>query len=262
MLNCSEIARSALKFSMVQSCDRLEDGSLRLSTPFLYPNGESIDVFLSDAHLLYPAFQLSDYGKTIHYLRTAQVEADSTACKKEIFEDIVARTGVHFASGDLFVELREEDLRELSKHILQLASVCTRVSDFAAHQRLRSSNPFRDDIEDFLEAESLSYVPGAFVAGRHGRVRVDFQALSPARTTNILTLGSLNEASAHASANEIFRKWHDLRDLNSANGVQQLTIYNSQSQAIKLEDLEGLQEYSNVISFLQEQELLGSLLAA
>ncbi len=58
------------------------------------------------------------------------------------------------------------------------------------------------------------------------------------------------------------RKWHDLQRPDSENGIQHVTIYNSQSRVIKREDLERLQEYSSIVSYPQEEELLGSLLVA
>ncbi len=262
MLNCSNLAEIVTALPLVEECAALRDGTLRISTPFTYPNGEHIDVFLSETRDIFRDLRLSDYGQTTHYLRTAQAKLGGTRRKREILADITAQTGVRFASGDLYIESVDRNLAALPDFIFRLSQACVRVSDFGTHQRLRSSNPFRDDVEDFLEARHLVCIPDVSVQGKYGSVSLDYEVRFGKGSAYLLVLAALNESSAHNSANEIFSKWHNILHGEANSFAKRVTVYNSQSNAIRGEDLDRLRDYSNVVSYPQEQDLLASLLAA
>ena len=66
----------------------------------------------------------------------------------------------------------------------------------------------------------------------------------------------MNEPSAHATANEIFRKWHDLKLSKMDGQYKFLTVYNSASKAIRVDDIRALEESSEVISYPEQHEAL------
>jgi hypothetical protein len=52
MTDCQDIQKAVSKFSLVADCQQLKGGILRLETPFAYPDGSQIDVFLVPSRLL------------------------------------------------------------------------------------------------------------------------------------------------------------------------------------------------------------------
>jgi hypothetical protein len=258
-MDCSNLERIVHSIDLVRSCDVVRSGALRLSTPFCYPNGDHVDLFLDSQHELLDSYKLSDYGQTSQYLRSALVSANSTSRKKEIIEDITSQMGVRFA-GDLYLHLAKEEIGDLSAAIMRLSQACVRISDLATHQRLRSSNSFRDDVEDFFDAHNLMYKPDVKVRGGYGKdVRVDFEVFGKNVTSYVNVLAALNESAAHASGNEIFVKWYDLM----AAGITShkfVTIYDSQSTAVSDTDVQRLRASSNVISYPEEEDFLARIL--
>ncbi|MGC1297947.1 MAG: hypothetical protein WA869_23185, partial [Alloacidobacterium sp.] len=90
-------------------------------------------------------------------------------------------------------------------------------------------------------------------------VRMDFEVTSGSRRSYVLILAAMNESSAHASANEIFRKWFDI--IESGERTHRLvTIYNSASESVRTEDVKRLASYSNTVSYPEEQDFLVSIL--
>lgn len=259
-IDCSNIAQLVHEIPLIRNCDTVRSGALRLSTPFYYPNGDYVDVFLERKYPLIEEYQLSDYGQTFVYLKDAQSPLGGTARKKETIQDILAAHNVRLAESDLCVTLKGGELNELSDAIMRLSMACVRISDFATHQRLRSSNSFRDDVEDFFDAHKLVYRPDIKVMGKHGEVRIDFEVISGKKTSYVNVLAAMNEASAHASANEIFIKWYELVLTGSMVSRNLVTIYNSASPAIKEVDIARLKDYSSVISYPEEEESLASIL--
>lgn len=260
-LECSDLEAMVHNLELVRSCSIVRSGALRMSTPFCYPNGEYVDLFLaSDEGSLLDTYRLSDYGQTFQFLKNAMVSAFSTARKKEIISDITSQLGVHYG-GDLYVLLNNTDIDDLSSSIMRLSQACVRISDMATHQRLRSSNSFRDDVEDFLDAHRFAYLADVWVPGRFGKdVRMDFEVKTTRRNSYVNILAAMNETSAHNSANEIYVKLLDMSATGKRIEHKIITVYNSLSSAIRNEDIARLVTTSNVVSYPDEQDFLVRLL--
>ena len=263
ILDCSTLEQMAHALPLVKSCDVMRGGALRMSTPFLYPNGDRIDVFLeSKSNHLFRDFSLSDFGQTSLYLRSAQVKLDFPAKKKELLDSILAQFGVHLHGGDLIVEIPESESSDISDAIFRLSQACLRFSDFASHQRLRGENPFKSDVEGFLHASGLTYISDAKPVGRFkNSVAVDFEVFGRERKSYICVLASLTPSAAHTSATETFRKWYDIAD-SEKDSHELITVYNSTSISHKRADLDRLRNFSKIFAYPSEQDLLKAALAA
>jgi len=251
-MDCSDLKNIVHLLPLVEECDVVRSGALRMSTPFVYPNGSHVDVFLEKRPLLYESYLLSDCGQTGLYLQDAQVKMDSTERKRQILGDICAEHGIALRNGCLELELSGQDAVNIATAIFNLSQTCVRIADFGIHQRLRSPNPFRDDVEEFLEASGLRCKADVRVPGLYGRdVKVDFEV----EHSYILVLAAINETAAHSSANEINRKWHDLASHKTALR-KFVTVYNSSSSAIRADDLQYLSESSELVSYPEQEDIL------
>ena len=259
-IDCANLQSIVHNLPLVRSCDTVRSGALRMSTPFLYPNGEYVDLFLYSQHQLLDSYKLSDFGQTSQYLRSAMVTGSSTSRKKEIIHDITSQLDVSFA-GDLYINLGSEDMDSISDAIMRLSQACVRISDIATHQRLRSSNPFRDDIEDFIDAQNLAYTPDAKVVGKYGKdIRLDFEVRSTNRFSYLNVLGAISESAAHASANEISLKWKDLIETGHLGSHKLITVINSFSNAVQDADMARLRDLSDVVAYPEQHDFLAHLL--
>jgi len=175
--------------------------------------------------------------------------------------DILSQLGVRLLEGDLLVDLQTSNPTDISDAIFRLSQACLRLSDFAAHQRLRSANAFRDDVEEFFEAHNFNYQVDVKILGSFGKeVRVDFEVSGERRKSYVCVLASTNESAAHAAANEIFGKWYDIRKMDGSTH-ELITIYNSASSSVFREDDIGrLREFSNWISYPEEEDYLAAFM--
>lgn len=270
-LDCSALKTIAHSTSLVSECDVVRNGALRLSTPFQYPNGEYIDLFLQRSGL-FDMYTLSDFGQTSLYLKDAQAKLDAIR-KTSLVEDICGQFRVHFTDEGLSVDLGFEPPTDLSDPILRLVQACMRVAEFASHVKSRTSNPFRDDIQGFLADSRLPHIPDVLVptSWTDKPVKIDFQVTGIHAISYLLTLSASNQQTAHVTANEIFRKWYDLKKddgtvrqplVAARSDYQFVTVYNSKS-AVRSEDLRRISEYSKTVAYPKEKaELLSVLKAA
>jgi len=253
----------AHSLSLVRECDVVRNGALRISTPFSYPNGDFIDVFLQVEKNLFRSLSLSDYGYTSMYLRSAQIEIGATAKKRNVIGSILSQLGVKMVGGDLVVEVEPANPNDISDAIFRLSQACLRISDFASHQQPRIANPFRDEVAVFLrKIPGLTATPNPKVPGRFSNdVRVDFETASQRQLSYICVLASLSESAAHTTANETFRKWYDIAGGRMSERPR-ITIYDSKSPYLKASDKKRLQDYSSVVAYPSEDNELQKLIAA
>jgi hypothetical protein len=221
-----------------------------------------VDVFLYPKRSnLFEEYRLSDCGQTYIYLKGAQVGMSGTNRKREIVSDISSQLNVKISDGEVFVSLSEENMNNISDAIMRISQACVRVSDFATHQRLRSSNPFKDDIEDFFEEKQFGYSRDVQILGQYKfPIRMDFEVITEQSNSYVNILAAMNLTAAHSAANEIFTKLYDLNTIEPKDH-QMVTVYNSASKAIKETDIRRLGEFSRVISYPQQEEFLVATLS-
>jgi hypothetical protein len=260
MTNCKELKAAVSSFSLVEDCDEVENGVLRVATPFSYPDGSQIDVFLKpDPNHLFAPFDLSDMGQTTINLLDLQIKVWATKKRKQVVSDICDALNVQNRGGVLHVGLK--DLSELSDGILRLTQACIRVSDLMFTQRLAAPVAFRDDVEEFLATSDFNYEPSVEILGPYGKpVSVDFSVDGPQTNSLILTIGTANAATAHPVANEVFRRWHDLAKV--AKNSQFISLFDSRNNAVRDDDVARLGDVSTVLAFPDQQEDLRRALAA
>lgn len=261
-INCFDLERISSCVEMVSACDIVRNGDLRISTPFKYPNGDSIDVFLyPKKENLLGELYLSDRGHTYIYLKGAYAGWPETTRKQEIIVDIASQLNVRVGAGEIFLSLSEDTLDELSEGILRVAQACVRISDFATHQRLRSASPFRDDVEDFFAAQSLGFSKDVKVRGSFGNhLRMDFEVTSPKTRSYVNILAAMNRPAAHSAATDIFSKLYDLNRTSQLDH-QLVTVFNSQSRAIRESDIQRLRDMSLVFAYPEQGQALAETLS-
>jgi hypothetical protein len=259
-LNCSNLEQMVQAISLVRECDVVRNGALRMSTPFAYPNGDYIDVFLeAKSDLFNQTMTVSDYGQTSLYLRSAQIEMESHAKKQDILSGILSQLDVKLKDGDLYIDVMVSKSNDLSDAIFRLSQACLRISDFASHQRLISDNPFRRELEVFFKSSGIIAVPNVKAPGRYKNdVNVDFEAFGKQQKSYICVLDSLT--NVHTSANEIFRKWYDI--VGHGTDHNRITICSDKSAKLRQSDKQRIQDYSKLVSYPSSASELKIELAA
>ncbi len=260
-MDCDHILQAAKTFPLVLSCAVIRNGMLRLETPFHYPNGASIDVFVGTLENLFTPIIVTDFGQTTAYLLDMQIKHWQTARRRQIVADICRTLQVEQDGGQFVVRLAQHQLPELSAAIVRLAEACIRVADLSFTQRLRSPVMFRDEMEEFVDAAGVAYETGVTLPGQFGKpVPVDYRVRGRTVVSLVQTLSTANTAAAHGLANEVFRRWYDLSPHRVDN--QFLTIYDSTNDVFRSDDLDRLGSLSTVFAFPAQSDAVREALAA
>ena len=264
MTTCEDLFSYVSGFSLIESCDETRDGSMRLSTPFRYPDGSQIDLFLGNSRQPFLGFDfiLSDKGQTTAYLLDLNVKPWATKKRKQAVDDVCEALDVHLDGGQLTISLSQQGLSDLPSMIVRLAQACIRIADLAFTQRLRSVNSFKEDVEEFFAMTGFEYQSPVLLEGRLGtKVEIDFQVMGLSITSLVQTISTGNAFATHGMVNEIFRRWYELpEDLRIRD--QFVTIYDSGQDTYREEDLALLSEKSVILAFPAQLEQIVGVLAA
>jgi len=260
-INCENLREFVRGFSLVHSCDVVGNGMLRIATPFKYPNGSQIDLFLKRTAPLFPSYVLTDYGQTADYLMDMQVKLWATKKRRLLLDDICSSLDVEHHAGQLEIPLEVDTLPDLSHAIVRLAQACIRVADLAFTQRLQLAGTFQEEVEEYIASTNLLYEPEITLIGTYGKeVKVDFLVHGKKVTSLIQTLSTPSPASAHVASLEVFRRWYDLAPHRTTN--QFITLYDTTNRVFRDDDLSRLHDLSVVLGFPDQEEQFKEAIAA
>jgi hypothetical protein len=246
---------------LVQAHDTVRDGSFRLATPFRYPDGSHIDVFLKSNADLFEGFELSDKGQTMAYLLDLHVKPWTSQKRKQTLADICDTLGVEQSGGAFRISLKKEQMKDLPDAIIRLGQVCIRVADLAYTQRLRSPTALTEDFEEYLVGIDRPYKTGVMVPGQFGK-DVEFNFLVQGQRTSSLVqiLSTPNRFAAHNLSVEAFARWSDIAPERPK--FQCLSVFDTTNDVFREEDLKRLESVSEVVGFPAESDRLNLSLAA
>jgi hypothetical protein len=259
-VDCQSLKGIVSKFSLVEDCDVVNSGALRIATPFNYPNGSQVDLFLECSNNLFPQYVLSDYGLTANYLLDMHIRAWGTSKRRQLIQDICETLEVNMDAGVFQIPLGQ-DMASLSSAIVRLAQACIRVSDLSCTQRLLSSVTFQENVEEFIAGAELPYEAEPVLIGAFGNpVKVDFRVKGSKILSLVQTLSAPNPTNAHPKSIEVFTRWFDLQSHNG-HRHQFVTVFDT-INSFKEYDLERLSLVSTVVGFPEDREELREILAA
>ena len=260
-LDCAILKQMVSGFSLISDCDIVRDGSVRMATPFQYPDGSLIDLFAKPTGELFDAVELSDKGQTAAYLLDLHVKPWTTKKRKQMVADICQSRGVTQDGGQFFMRVQAAKLADLPMEMVRLAQACIRVSDIAFTQRLRSPVEFQEDFVEFIASIDRPYETGVKLEGQFGRqVEFEFLVQGDKSRSLVQTLSTSNQYAAHGLTNEVFRRWYDI--VHQRPHYQCVTIYDSNNNVFRDDDLARMGTVSEVIGFPVEHDRLKLALAA
>ncbi len=244
---------------LARSFEVRPDGSARVTTPFLYPDGTVIELFQQAADDLFLSARLTDGGRTFGFLGSQQVQMEGHEKREHLLREVCQGLNVDSRGGELAVSV--EPGSDLADATLRLAQACIRVADLHYTLTFKNKTDFHQIFfADFLSLERPDHMENFTIQGRFGRnVKIDFFVRrKTAKDSLIITMTSTNKTSSHAVANDVFCRWYDLERYK--NDYTFLTVLDSTSRAFHEADISRVADVSQVIRYPDEVDTLRDLL--
>ena len=181
----------------------------RIRTPYLYPDGDYIDLYCRDKADI---VTVTDLGETNRWLRNQTVSPRRSAKQRQLVEDICLTHGVECYRGMLQARCRPGD--SLTAVINRVAQAALRVSDLWFTFRTRAVESMADEVGDYLSERELSFDRAEKLSGRSGRSwSVDFHVRTATRSSLVYVLSTGNRSAARAVSEHVLAAWYDLNQL-------------------------------------------------
>ena len=240
--------------ALVRRADLIDPNTLRIATPFKYPDSSFIDVFVEIEAGLQLQYKVSDLSQTFTWLLDLSISVPKAGRRRAFLRSILNTYGVMEKDGELQVFIN--DLNELPIALLNVAQAALRISDLMFTQRVSSTTDFNDDFEDFLDLHELSFSEKRFEI-RDKAVVIPYFVKSNRVESLIQTLSTKSIASAPKIATDAFVRWYDIR--NEMPTVLRVTVFDDRSDIIRQSDLDRLSDLSKVIPWTDRPTLTETL---
>ncbi len=228
------------------------DSRIRIRTPFLYPDGDIIDLYLTEK-----AGQqtLADLGETVRWLRMQTLAPRRSPKQRQMIEDVCLNHGVELFRGMLVLRLRPGD--RLGDCVIRLGQACLRVADIWFTLRTRAVESVTEEVADFLRERQIPFESAKKLPGRSGREwTVDFHARTPEASSLVCLLSTGSRAAGRRIAEHVLATWHDLSAF--AVGTQPLrfvSLFDDTMDVWQTEDFNLVDSVSDVARWSRPDEV-------
>lgn len=215
----------------------------RIRTPYLYPDGDNIDVYCKPKG---DVIVVSDLGETARWLRMQTVSPRRSPKQRALIEDACVTHGVEFYKGMLLARCRSDE--QLAAVVFRVAQAALRVSDLWFTFRTRSVESVTDEVADFLTERQIPFDRGEKLAGRSGRSwTVDFHVRADQRSSLVYVLSTGSRSAARPVVNQVHTAFYDLNHLAvGPEALKFVSLFDDTSDVWSDEDFRLAEQLSSV----------------
>ena len=240
-------------------CKPQERGYVRVRTPFWYPDGGVVDVFVKSADGRY---LVTDFGEALGWLKLQSTGSRRSPKQQKLLQDVCTTLGVELYKGQLLLQGR--DPSELASAITRLGQAVVRVSDLWFTTRTRSIESVTDEIDDYLQDRGVEHDKNVPFPGRSGRIwTVDFQTRTPAGGALVCVLASGSRPGGRRVVEHVVAGWYDLAFMRATTqGLKFVSLFDDTADVWGEEDFRLAESLSSVARWSRPDEFVEQLKAA
>lgn len=230
----------------------------RIRTPFLYPDGDVIDVYLKEKA---GVVTLTDLGESLRWLRMQSLSPRRSPKQQKLVEDICLTHGLEFFKGMFVVRVKAGET--MGKAVTRLAQGALRVADLWFTMRTRSVESAGDEVEDFLKEKEIPFERGETLIGRSGKPwRVDFHTRTAKRSSLVSVLSTGSRGASRAMAEHVLATWYDLSNLKiGPEALQFVSLFDDTLDVWSPEDFKLVSDLSEITHWSKPDEFAAKLAA-
>ena len=234
------------------------NGRTRIRTPFLYPDGDVIDVFY---HEKGDVPTLTDLGETLRWLRAQSLALKRSPKQNKLIEDVCLNHGLELYKGMLTTRFKAGE--SAAAAVMRVAQGALRAADLWFTFRTRSVESATDEVELFLAEQKIPFARGERLAGRSGRAwTVDFHTRTPRKSSLVYVLSTGSRGAARGVVEHVLAAWYDLNALRiTTEALQFVSLFDDTMDVWSDEDLKLVENLSLVTRWSRPDEFAELLVA-
>jgi hypothetical protein len=227
------------------------NGFVRIRTPYLYPDGDVIDLYWKEQN---GQQMLTDLGDTLRWLDTQSPSQQLSKKQNLLLQDIRLTHGVEIYRGTLLLRINPQE--SLATAITRLAQAALATADLSFLSRSRLIGSITDDIADFLQEKQIRFTQNEKLIGRSGRSRrLDFHAFHSRRTSFIEVLSTGSKSAANQRVDTVLATWIDFSHYKvGQQPTRFISLFDDTLDVWSGENIRQLQDFSDVAYWSRSDE--------
>jgi hypothetical protein len=178
----------------------------RVRSPFMYPDGDYIDVYIKTGN---GVFSITDLGETGRWLRMQSTALHRSAKQNALILDACQTHGVEWFRG--MVVARAASIAEIPDAVLRVAQAALRISDLWFTLRQRAAESTTEDVATVLSDAHIPFERNQPLVGRSQKIwRLDFHTRGQSKSALVGVLSTGSRAAAQAMVKHMVTAWFDL----------------------------------------------------
>ena len=226
---------------------------VRIRTPFLYPDGDVIDLFCSAEG---KTITISDLAETVGWLRMQSLSPRRSPRQTRLIEETCLNHGLEFHRGTLQARCGPDD--DLAAVVTRVGQGAVRVSDLSFAFRTQAIQSVSEDVADLLADQEFGFERAEKRAGRSGHEwTIDFHVRTGRRSSLVQVLSTGNRAAARRISEHVLATWHDLGRLGSGpENLAFVSLFDDTADVWAAEDFRLVEELSVVSRWSRPDEFV------
>ena len=228
----------------------------RIRTPFLYPDGDYIDLFYRDEG---DSGWITDLAETTGWLSTQTASRQRTQRQTHLIKDACMTHGVEFHRGMIQARCRRSD--DLASAVTRVAQAALRVSDLWFTFRTQAVQTVKESIAEFLMERNFCFNRFKKLTGNSGQEwTIDFQIQTAQHGSLVQVLTTSNRSTANRACDHVVAGWHDLRDLKEGpERLDLVSLFDDTTDIWTDQDFKRVGSLSEVRRWSQPDEFVAAL---
>jgi hypothetical protein len=225
----------------------------RVRTPYLYPDGDVIDIFCQQQD---DVITLTDLGETLGWLNLQTVSQKRSPKQQRLIDDICLTYGIDLYRGMLISRVKKT--AHLGAALNHLAQAALRVSDVWFTLRNSTYESVKEEVAEFLDEYHIPFQTEEKLAGRSGlNWKIDFHTRTPEKSALIYVLSTGSRTSAQSLVNQTVSAWHDLSHLKIGHhrAVEFVTVFDDTLDIWKAEHFRLVESLSTLTRWTAPENL-------
>lgn len=247
--------RIAANLGDLFTCQEMS-GFTRIRTPYLYPDGDVIDLFYKvsqDRPLV------TDLGETRRWLLSQTTSEFLSKKQEQAIQDILLTHSVEQYRGALVVRVNPRD--DLASATIRLAQATIAISNLWFLSRTRLVSTLEDEVAELLSEHRVKFQANEKLSGRSGRNwRIDFHTFHPDHSSLVQVLSTGSRAAANTKANTVVAAWVDLSQFKfGTQPLRFISLFDDTLDVWQTETIRQLEELSDVAFWSDSERFIEML---
>ncbi len=233
------------------------DDFQRVQTPYLYPDGEHIDLYCKSKN---GVITITDFAETTGWLSMHSVSGSRSNSQILMIEDACVTHGVEFQRG--MIQARCSSVDELAPVFTRVAQAALRISDLWFTFRTSdadSKESVADEVADCLDGWRLAYKRKIKHSGRSERAwTIDFEVTADHASKLVQILSSPTRSGKSRVTEHVAAAWFDLKHSESFkhlhNNAGFISLFHDENNVWKDQDYRLLEPLSTISKWSNREE--------